>query len=393
MTNSKTLQFIQEHQNSDVHKLALKKRIDVDIDYEFAYRQLAGRQKIKLKLPSFYQTNGLIYPPQLNIEQCSSESTALYKKNLCEGELMVDLTGGFGIDFYYLSLKFKKAIYIEQNKELCEVVAHNLKLLKCENVEIINAKAQNILQELPFLDLVYIDPARRNKSGGKTVFITDCEPDITVLYEKILKKTNTLLVKLSPMLDISAALSEMKSIHEVHIISVANECKEVLLVFKPIPVSKIKYLAINILANKTDIFEFNKEGEQNTNCNYATDLQKYLYEPNSSILKAGAFKTITSKYDIFKLHKNTHLYTTNTLISNFQGRVFEIIEIKGNSKKDIADIKIVYPKANISTRNYPLKPDELKKKIGIADGGDIYIFACTINNDSKVLIICKKAFN
>lgn len=392
MTNKKTLQFILAHQNDDVNKLVLKKRTDIEIDYDFAFKQIAGRQRVKHKLPTFYSNKELIYPPQLNIEQCSSESTALYKKSLCEGISMADLTGGFGIDFYYLSNNYREAFYIEQNTELCEIVNHNFKILGSRNHKIINKKAEDAIDDLPELDLVYIDPARRNKTGSKTVFISDCEPDISILQEAILQKSRMLMVKLSPMLDISAAIKILNNVHEVHIISVANECKEILLILKKEKVDRIKFKAVNIVNNsKTDVFEFFKEDESACIISNSQEIQHFLYEPNSSILKSGAFKSICLQFNILKLHNNTHLYTSNNLVSDFQGRIFEVVDLVGNSKKDMIEIKIKYPKANISTRNYPLKPEELKKRLGIDDGGDIFIFACTIEKELKVLIICRKA--
>ena len=392
MTNKKTLQFILAHQNDDVNKLVLKKRTDIEIDYDFAFKQIAGRQRVKHKLPTFYSNKELIYPPQLNIEQCSSESTALYKKSLCEGILMADLTGGFGIDFYYLSNNYREAFYIEQNTELCEIVNHNFKILGSRNHKIINIKAEDAIDDLPELDLVYIDPARRNKTGSKIVFISDCEPDISILREAILQKSRMLMVKLSPMLDISSAIKILKNVHEVHIISVANECKEILLILKKEKVDRIKFKAVNIVNNsKTDVFEFFKEDESACIISNSQEIQHFLYEPNSSILKSGAFKSICLQFNILKLHNNTHLYTSNNLVSDFQGRIFEVVDLVGNSKKDMIEIKIKYPKANISTRNYPLKPEELKKRLGIDDGGDIFIFACTIEKELKVLIICRKA--
>jgi len=392
MTNKKTLQYIFIHQDDDVNKLVLKKRNDIEIDYDFAFKQIAGRQRVKSKLPSFYHNKELIYPPQLNIEQCSSESTALYKKSLCEGFSMADLTGGFGVDFYYLSTNYNESFYIEQNTELCEIANHNFKILGRRNHTIINKKAEDAIDDLPELDLVYIDPARRNKIGSKTVFISDCEPDISILQKRIMQKSKKLMVKLSPMLDISSAIKILKNVHEVHILSVANECKEILLILKTEMVERIKFIAVNIVNNsKTDIFEFFKEDESACLISNSHEIQKFLYEPNSSIIKSGAFKSIALNFNLLKLHNNTHLYTSNDLVSDFQGRIFEVVDLVGNSKKDMIEIKIKYPKANISTRNYPLKPEELKKKLGIEDGGDIFIFACTIEKDLKVLIICRKA--
>lgn len=244
---------------------------------------------------------------------------------------------------------------------------------------------------MPVSDCVLADPARRNKSGGKTVFLEDCEPDMTILHKRLLEKTKLLMIKLSPMLDISTAISSLSNIKEVHILSVENECKEVLLLLEPNYNNQIKYYAVNILKNGvTEFFEFSKEEEQMAICNYGTTVSNFLYEPNSSVLKAGAFKMIAKTYNINKLHKNTHLYSSNELIPNFPGRSFEVIRVWKNNKKELSDLKNQLKKANISTRNYPLKPEELKKKTGIADGGDTYLFGCTLHDETKVIVECRK---
>jgi hypothetical protein len=391
MCNTQTEKFIKENIHSDLKKLLLIKRSDTKIDYEFAFRQIAGLQRIRYKIPIFYQTKNILFPPQLNIEQSSSESTALYKKSLCEGNTLIDITGGFGIDLYFISKHFENAIYVERNEELCKIVAHNFRILGATNVSIIHANAEEFIENMPASDCVFIDPARRDKTGGKTVFLEDCEPNICQLYEKILEKTKLLMVKLSPMLDITAAINALSNVHEVHIISVENECKEVLLLLKPTNSTIIKYKAVNILKNNAfEEFEFSKESENSAICNYSSYIQNYLYEPNSSILKAGAFKSTANSYLINKLHNNTHLYTSENRISEFPGRSFKVIKVWGINKKELTELKKEVPKANLSTRNFPLKPEELKKKIGIADGGDTYLFGCTLANESKVIIQCEK---
>ena len=391
MSNIQTEKFISENIHSDLKKLLLIKRSDAEIDYEFAFRQIAGLQRIRYKIPSFYNIKNILFPPQLNIEQSSSESTALYKKLLCEGNTLIDITGGFGIDFYFISQRFENAIYVERNEELCKIVAHNFNALEATNVSIIHSDAVAFIDKMSASDCVFVDPGRRDKTGGKIVFLEDCEPNITQLYKKILGKAKLLMVKLSPMLDITAAINALSNVHEVHIVSVENECKEILLLLKPIECEVIKYKTVNLLKNNVvEKFDFTKESELKVICNFSLVVQHYLYEPNSSILKAGAFKSAANSYSINKLHVNTHLYTSENQISEFPGRSFKVIKVWGINKKELAELKKQVPIANISTRNFPLKPEELKKKIGITDGGDTYLFGCTLADESKVIIQCEK---
>lgn len=390
--NQSTLDFIRQHQHDNFKELVLKKRSNNEIDYEFAFRQIAGRQRIKNKLPEFYKNEGIIFPAQLNIEQSSSESTALYKKNLCEGDIFIDLTGGFGIDFYYISEKFRFAIYVDRNKELSEIVAGNLERCGRKNAKVICQDALDFIKEMPDCSCVMIDPARRDNSGSKVVLLSDCEPDISQIYSHILAKTDMLLVKLSPMLDISAALSILQMVTEIHVISVENECKEILLVFrKNQQIDKTFFKAVNILKNNDiDTFVFTKEEEYDAQLILSENALNYLYEPNSSILKAGAFKSVVNRFGIAKLHVNTHLYTSDELIPDFPGRVFKVHRVWSGDKHSLKMMSSTIKKANISTRNYPLKPEEIKKKTGITDGGDTYLFGCTLKNESKVIIECSK---
>jgi len=394
MKNLQTQKFISENIQSELKKILLINRSDATIDYEFAFRQIAGFQRIRYKIPSFYSNSNILFPPQLNIEQSSSESTALYKGMLCEGDTFVDITGGFGIDFYFISQHFSHAIYVERDEKLCQIAAHNFNELGTKNVSIFNADAVQFSESMSTSDCVYIDPARRDLKGGKTVFLEDCEPDITQFYKKILDKTNLLLIKLSPMLDITSAIKALSNVNTVHIVSVENECKEVLLLLKPNSFSTIKFKAINILKNNVfEEFDFTKESENSAICTYTSIIQDYLYEPNSSILKAGAFKSVANAYSINKLHNNTHLYTSQNKIYNFPGRIFNVLKVWNFHKKELAEMKKLISKANISTRNFPIKPEELKKKIGIADGGDTYLFGCTLQDESRVIVQCDKVIS
>ncbi len=394
MPNIETKNFIATNLFTDLNKLLLAKKTNSAINYDFAIRQIDGLQRIRTKIPSFYSNENIIFPPKLNLEQCSSESTALYKKSLCEGNLFIDITGGFGVDFYFMSRNFKHAIYVERNKSLIEIVEQNFKALCCSNISIINSDANEFIESMPESDCIFVDPARRDSTGGKVVFLSHCEPDLINIYSKLLAKTQLLIVKLSPMLDITAAIQSLNYVSEVHVVSVANECKEILLVLRPNFSGSINYFAINILKNnEIDRYSFTKTKEENAVIEFTSLVQKYLYEPNSSVLKAGAFKSIAKDFGIYKLHKNTHLYTSDTFCENFPGRVFEVINVWNTGKKDLSELKKKSGKANLSTRNYPLTTEQLKKKIGIADGGDTYLFGCTLNDESKILIECRKTIS
>ena len=288
-------------------------------------RQINGKQKTRSKIPAFFDNDELLYPVQLSLEQSSSESTAKYKSTLCEGNALVDLTGGFGVDSYFLSARFNTACYVERNEELCSLAKHNFKSLGRENIEVINANSEIFLSEIAPVDWIFIDPARRSESGKKVVFLSDCEPDVSALSDTLLSKAKKVLIKLSPMMDISAALRELPNTAEVHIISVDNECKEILLLMDQGKHNNQLIRTVNFGKNKeTEYFDFHSEEEQPIAVSFASQPEKYLYEPNSAILKSGAFKLVANRFDLYKLHKNTHLYTSSKLSLNFPGRVFEV---------------------------------------------------------------------
>jgi 16S rRNA G966 N2-methylase RsmD len=325
------------------------------------------------------------------LEQSSSESTAKYKSSLCEGNILVDLTGGFGVDCCFMSVHFKQVIYVERQQELCELAIHNFRVLDRPHIQVIHAETEKYLTTMEHVDWIFIDPARRSSTGRKVVLLSDCEPDVSALSSLLLQKSTRVMIKLSPMMDITAAIKELPNTAEVHILSVENECKEVLLVLDQETHANQKIKTLNIGKNdKTDTFEFYQEEENTAQSTYATMVAKYLYEPNSSVMKSGAFKLIANRFGLYKLHKNTHLYTSDKLSLEFPGRIFEVYSQWGNSKKEMIELADKTPKANISTRNYPLSVDELRKKLKIKDGGEVYLFACTLANEQKVIVECKK---
>lgn len=387
---SETKKFIELHLNDDVPKLALKADKYKDVEFNLALNQIKGRQKIKHKVPFFYKNVDILYPQLLSIEQASSQITAIYKSNLFGGEILIDLTGGFGIDCYFLSKSYNQVFYVERNNELCDIAANNFKTLGANNILVNNTDSEEFIQNLKFADVIFIDPARRDSLGKKMVKLSDCEPNVTKLTEKLFEKTNKIMIKTSPLLDIKSALKELPATSEIHIISVDNECKELLFILDNQTEKNVILKTINFQKNHEQKFDFNLLDEYQSISKCTSVLYKYLYEPNSSIMKSGAFNTVASSYNLLKLHKNTHLYTSNELIRDFPGRIFVILSVSGSSKNDIKKLKSQYQKANITVRNYPVSVDNFRKKTAIQDGGDTFIFACKLENETNSIIVCTK---
>lgn len=383
------IQFVKEHEKENVHTLALQAKKYPEMDMELVVRQIAGRQIAKSKIPFWYSLDNIIYPKHLSLEQSSSEQTALYKASLYLGSSMVDLTGGMGVDFSFFASKFLQSTYVEQQPELVGIAAHNFDVLTLNNVNIICRDGLEYLRTMSKVDLIYIDPGRRDNAGRKTVRIEDCTPDILEIEDLLEEKADIAMIKLSPMLDISLALKSLKNISHVHIISVNNECKELLFI-KDKTGDRTRFHCVNIQNSRTDIFTFYKDEEESVKTNYGLNLGKYLYEPNASILKAGAYKRIAEFFELDKLHISSHLYTSDILEEAFQGRIFLIFNTLTLSKTDIKTYFSNIKQANITTRNFPLSVQEIRKKTGIKEGGDIYIFATTLADEKKVLIVCKK---
>lgn len=391
--------FIREHSSDDVRALALQAKKYPDIDMPTAITQIAGRQVAAEKIPSWREMEEIWYPKHLSLEQCSSETTARYKARLFQGDSLTDLTGGFGIDCSFLAAGFKSATYVERQEELCEIAAHNFPILNLNHINVRNEDGVAYLQTMSPVDCIFLDPARRNEHGGKTVAISDCEPDVAGLEELLLSKAKRIMVKLSPMLDLSLALKELKHTQEVHILSVNNECKELLLLLgqeaptEQAPPEEIPIRCANLFtkgAQEEQHFAFTREQEQHSQCTYTDSLGDYLYEPNASLLKAGAFRSVATAYSVRKLHPNSHLYTSDTFIGNFPGRIFRIVNQcsfnRKEAKESLADLK----KANVTVRNFPATVAELRKRLHLTEGGDTYLFASTLNDGRKVIIRCEK---
>ncbi len=391
--SSETLKFIKEHQEEDMRMLALQAARYPLVDMPAAITQITGLQIIKEKVPAWHATDGLIYPKHLSLEQCSSEITARYKASLLKGDTLIDLTGGFGVDCTFFAPNFKKVVYVERQNELCKIATHNFPILELHHIKVINADSVEYLRTTDKVSCIFIDPARRNTAGRKVTAITDCEPDVKSLSSLLLNKADKVMVKLSPMLDLSLALSDMPETCETHIVSVCNECKELLLILNNDKNKENKIYCINLdKKGNMQCFVFTRENEQSARCDYTSTIHKYLYEPNAAILKAGAYKCVANIYKIKKLHPNSHLYTADELIKDFPGRVFSCLSVFSLHKKEMKKELNGISHANITVRNFPASVAELRKRTKLKEGGDTYLFATTLADEKKVLIKCGKAF-
>lgn len=351
----------------------------------FLAQQKEGRKTIVKKLPSWAENMSIIFPKKVSLEQCSSEITAKYKSKLLYGQSLVDLTGGFGVDCAFLSTNFSKVDYVEQNEELCKIAKHNFKVLGLD-IRVNNAESVVFLENMGKADSIYIDPARRDISGKKTADLSLCSPNLLEIRDILLEKCNTLLIKLSPMFDVSSALEVFPECKEIHVISVKNECKELLLLAEKgfCGDTEIHCVDLGELGTRS-AFKGELIKEKEESISYSAP-KAFLYEPNASIMKAGLYKTMAKRYNLQKLHPSTHLYTSDELIEDFPGRSFKIERVTKVQRKEIQEIE----KANLSIRNFPGNVADLRKKLKLKDGGDTYMFACTIYDNSKVLIIGKK---
>ena len=385
--NEITKQFIRENLNADVPTLALKKA-PVGTDVSLALRQIAARQLLLKKVPYWAENEDLLFPAHLSIEQCSSEASAKYKANLLEGQTFADLTGGLGIDTYFISQRFQQADYVERQAELCDLAKHNFQVLKA-NVEVWNETAEEYLKHGTPKDCIFIDPARRDEHGRKTVSISDCTPDVVLLQDSLLEKAKKVMVKLSPMLDITKALGELHHVSEIHVVAVANECKELDIVMERSFQGEPKFVCVNLLTQQPEL-RFTMEEERNCPSRLAEGVSNYLYEPNPAVMKAGCFRLLTDRYNVFKLHKNSNLYTSEQLVFSFPGRIFEVEGWAPYNKKMKQALLHDVDRASIAVRNFPLLVAELRKTLKIGDGDETYLFATTLKGEQKVVIRTKK---
>ena len=493
--NQATLDFIRQHQNDDVRQLAFLGSKYPEVDMPFALDQIRGRKMARVKLPRWASIDGIIYPPHISMEQCSSEQTALYKAELAarlfglspsssengeekekesenasnlhlseicefaakgavdsefakneatckkqqilteseenvneikeephEGDFseetgFVDLTGGFGVDFSYIASRLGvKSMYVERQAHLCEAAKENFGRLGLKNaivkngdgIEVLHSfaskkeaaasdflgitedQSQSLLKTNLGLKLIFIDPARRDDAGNKVVSLKDCTPDVTLLQEEMLSKADYVIIKLSPMLDWHRAVSELNCVQEVHIISVNNECKELLLVLSARNMGNLRIYCVND-AQSFVCEESDMESSSVKIAPFTLEEMLYLYEPNASLMKAGCFGVLSERYDARMLSKNSHLFVSREPIAAFPGRSFRIIAVSSFNKKELKRHLSGITKANIATRNFPLSVAELRKRLKLKDGGETYIFATTLSDESHVLVITEKA--
>ena len=464
-----TAEFIQEYREKDTRQLALQSARFPDVDMPYALDQIKGWQTARRKLPTWAACDGIVYPPHLSMEQCSSEPTAQYKLNLamewscriesselrvesleggvdnsseqpatlnsqlstlnCHASRMTDLTGGFGVDFSFTSCAFASATYVERNAQLCRMVEHNLPLLGIDNAKVVCADAVDYLSTLDTQTMIFLDPARRDQHGAKTVMLADCTPDVVQLLPQLLKKSRFTMLKLSPMLDWHKAVEDLHgSVREVHIVSVGGECKELLLVLSEEIKSELKVFCADLEAGgsgeaglsggssgsscsslssehsfprtpsspstpslSASLFVYAPDASSPApNSKLKTQNSKFLYEPNASIMKAGCFDELAAAYGVSPVSRNSHLFLSAEPVEGFPGRAFSIERITTLNKRELRQALAGIEKANIATRNFPLSVAELRKRLKLKDGGDVYIFATTTAEDEHLLLISHK---
>ena len=460
---SSTSSFIRAHRTDDVRELMLQASRYPEVDMRQACVQISAWQTARTKLPLWAETEGILFPEHLSMEQCSSQATAEYKgrthllafnglytpfgspvnrgtetlygreyipamriesqsnrvttprstrEGLGEspegkgmGPLFTDLTGGFGVDATMLALAHPQVYltFVERNPELCDLARHNLPLLGVKDVDVVCGEAEEVLPSLPHQHLIYLDPARRDSHGGKTVAIEDCTPNLMALQDLLLEKADCVMVKLSPMLDIRLALRQLRDVTDVHVVSLQGECKEILLVMRPQRQSVLSSenptestaddLRIHCVNLPSSSFSFTYHEEQTALCSYTAQVQRYLYEPNASVMKAAPFKTLAQRFGLQKLHPASHLYTSDTSCPDFPGRQFEVVGQTAFNKKELRRFLAGLTQANLTVRNFPLSVADLRRRLRLGEGGTDYLFATTLADNNHVLIRCQKTTN
>ncbi|RPG33856.1 MAG: class I SAM-dependent methyltransferase [Muricauda sp. TMED12] len=385
--NTGVQDFIHEKLSSDIMSVLLTKPIFEGIDQKELAEQIEAKKKCKGKLPTWFNTPNIYYPNKLNIEQTSSELTAQYKAQIVNGKSLVDLTGGLGVDSYFFSKKMGSVLHCEIDPELSEIAHHNFEVLGQENIECFPVDGIDFLKRSPSnFDWIFVDPSRRNDKKGKVFLLEDCLPNLPKHLPFLFEKSQHILVKTSPLLDIKKGIDELNFAKEVHVVSTNNEVKELLFVLEKGYQGNIKIKTADVSQKQNSLFDFELQGEQDAQIDIG-EPSSYLYEPNAAILKSGGFKSVAKHYGLKKLHRHSHLYTSEELVE-FQGRRFKIEKSLPYSKKSLKSMAI--SKANITTRNFPISVAELRKKHKIKDGGDCYIFFTKDRNDALIILNCLK---
>ena len=380
-------EFIEKNKNADIVSVLLKKPLFAEASNKELAQQIQSRKKSEKKLPTWFKTKKIYFPKPLNLEQSSSEITAKYKAEIVAGESLFDLTGGFGIDSYYFGQKINAVVHCELDQELSQIVRHNFKILQMPNIKVVAANGLEYLEKSKRKwDWIYIDPSRRDEAKGKVVHLVDCLPDVPSNLKIFLEKSNNILLKTSPLLDVQVGISSLSFVKEIHIVAVENEVKELLWViskgFRAEPLIK----TVNLNKTGRQEFSFLPSEEKKGISDFSLPLS-FLYEPNAALMKSGAFKLLGQHFNMFKLHRHTHLYTSDTFIP-FPGRTFEIEKLRSYNTKSIKNLNV--KKANVSTRNFHESVAQIRKKHSLKDGGDVQLYFCKTFDEKMRVIQCKK---
>ena len=394
----KTLDFIRMHANDDVRQLALRGTKDPEVNLTYALEQIAGRQKARTKLPSWAVIEGIVYPPHLSMEQCSSEQTARYKASVAgTGQRVVDLTAGFGVDMAFISQRFQQAVHVERQEQLCTVSSANYRLLGLNHIEVVCGDGVEYLHQMEHADLIFIDPARRDEHGGRTYGIADCTPNVLEIADEMLGKADCVMLKLSPMLDWRKTVEDLGNVSEVHIVSVDNECKELLIKLKKGEKMKhenYRVVCVNLLHDGTcEVFEYEvpvTHLSSHSSTFSPSHPFVFLFEPNASIMKAGCFELLEQRFGVSQLDRNSHLFVSETERNDFPGRQFIIVRRTSMNKRELKEALGNIDKANLAVRNFPMTVAELRKRLKLKEGGNVYIFATTVANEGHQLFVCRK---
>lgn len=379
--------YINNNLKVNIEQFIFKGSPFKDVSVQELANQIIAKQKSEKKLPTWFQTKNIYYPPKLSIEQTSSEVTAEYKSKLVNGSSIIDITGGFGVDCYAFSKRFKKVVHCEINEELSEIVSYNYEQINIPNIKTVATDGLEYLKNTSEkFDCIYIDPSRRSDTKGKVFLLSDCLPNVPENLDFLFEKSNTILIKNSPILDITSTINELKFVKEIHVVAVNNEVKELLFLLTKEVKQLIKTKTVNILKNNIQEFYFNLDDD--FKFEYSTPL-KYLYEPNSAILKSGGFNQIASQQKVNKLHQHSHLYTSEKLVKDFPGRIFEINNVFTYNKKKVKK-QVTETKVNITTRNFPKTVAQIRKETKLKDGGNTYLFFTTNINNELIVIDCTK---
>lgn len=382
-------EFINNNLNSDSSKLLFKGSPFEDIDIKELVNQIEAKKKSKLKLSTWFNTEGIIFPAKLSIEQTSSEKTAEYKSTLFNGKKAIDLTGGFGVDSFYLSNNFEEFTHCEYNLELSEIVKHNFTSFGKNNVKFISGDGLDYLKNTnDKFDLIYLDPARRSDVKGKVFMLADTQPNPVDNLDLFFSKSDNILIKVSPLLDLKNTLRELKYVKSIYIVSLNDEVKELLFHLEKGSNSEVKIESVDLYYSKNNVQNSFSINDGNFNARYS-DTKKYIYEPSATVMKAGAFNQVSEIFGLNKIAPNSHIYTSNELIENFQGRVFEVTHTSKPNKKELKKILPIL-KANVTTRNYPMSVVDIRNKFKLKDGGDNYLFFTTDVNNQRMIIYGRK---